>query len=248
MFQSTTAVRSATQGEERGVDWRRWTVMMPTMGFVSLAWTYSIPNFLDLLEQQYGVQAIGKLATPVFGDLTGWFVLQCIILVLGGIAASWLFYRPGNVLDLWEAVAGAFDPDVRRDELREHFEGEWKHAVALSIAFVAAIFLAETFAGGGVLAVLGATLVGWIVALALDLQSEVAFRLRHGRVDVADEVHRLYALPVAVDLIERRGIPTLARARCMRSLLHFFGPHIPIEILVPVERVAEAREALEVEG
>ncbi len=56
----------------------------------------------------------------------------------------------------------------------------------------------------------------------------------------ACELHRVYAVEPALAALAAAGIPAFARTRHFRALSHFFGPYAPIEILVPLERAAEA--------
>ena len=56
----------------------------------------------------------------------------------------------------------------------------------------------------------------------------------------------MYAVAPAVRLLQSAGIPAFARGLRVRSLLLFFGPHVPIELLVPAEHAARARAFLEV--
>lgn len=245
VFRRSALASKGARDEARNVDWHDWRVLAPTMGLVSIGWAYSVSDFLWALGEDPAFEALTMLDVAIGADLTGWFILEIAIIILGGIVASWLFFRPRHVLGLWSAVAHSFDGKPEDGELEAHFFASWKQEVAISMAFLLAVFLAETFAGG-VVSLVGSIVMGWTIALGVDLYREIAFRLRHATVEVADEVHRLYALPVVVDLIEQQGIATLARAQCLRSLLHFFGPHVPIEVLVPADRVVEARDALEV--
>ncbi|TDP75272.1 SecY translocase [Bradymonas sediminis] len=228
-----------------GIDWRRWGIIAPTMGFVSLNWAYEMPTLIAAIKNYY-------VDVPSHGaghPSPGWnadFFIVIGVLILGGIFASMLFYRQRYVLGLWSAVAEVFDPSYEPAKLKAHFKSAWIKAVQLSLAFVVVVFVADTVTHG-IIGLLGAIIVGWSVAIAIDLQREISFRLQHGALGVVDEVHRLYVLPPELALIERRGIPVLARATCMRSLFHFFGPYIPIELMVPIARVEEAQEALELE-
>jgi len=52
-----------------------------------------------------------------------------------------------------------------------------------------------------------------------------------GRVRVW-ELHRLYAADESMRLLEREGIKAHMRGLRHRSALYFFGPYIPVEVMV----------------
>jgi hypothetical protein len=81
-------------------------------------------------------------------------------------------------------------------------------------------------------------------AVALDVGAELRGRAMHGplapvlrssKPDQADEVVRK---------LSEAGIPTVLRGAYHRSLLHFFGPYLPIDVLVPEARAAEAASTI----
>lgn len=81
-------------------------------------------------------------------------------------------------------------------------------------------------------------------AVAMDLFLELRLRAAHGEL-VA--IRREQAPDHADDLVaalRERGIPAVPQAAFHRTLLHFFGPFVPVDVLVPAVRAQEAIEAI----
>jgi preprotein translocase subunit SecY len=86
-----------------------------------------------------------------------------------------------------------------------------------------------------------------ITAVALDLIDEWRFRGAHGAhgalVAVAER-HVLADVDDTLAALAAAGVAAHARGANHRALLRFFGPYVPVMILVPVEKLADARRAL----
>jgi hypothetical protein len=80
-------------------------------------------------------------------------------------------------------------------------------------------------------------------ARVIDLGHEWQARRRDPSLTPVWELHRLYAVTPLRELLEARGIPVTLRGLQHRRLLYVFGPFVPVELLVPAARAAEA-EAL----
>ena len=107
----------------------------------------------------------------------------------------------------------------------------------------------------GTLAAVAALLWHWAIfvsvatlltlfAVAWDLRAEWRFRSEHGAVAVAEQLHRLYAAPAALDALAAAGIPAHVRSVGHRSTLMALAPWLPLDVLVPCDRYIEARELL----
>ncbi len=71
-----------------------------------------------------------------------------------------------------------------------------------------------------------------VAAIGMDVIGEWRARVGHADwVRIAVE-HRVYAARTLVWALEREGLAVLARGLEARTCLHFFGPYIPIELLV----------------
>lgn len=83
-----------------------------------------------------------------------------------------------------------------------------------------------------------------IVCVGFDLAGELQFRRTHPDVIAVTAEHRLYAVGPALGALTTSGIASFPRALRHRTLLAFWGPYLPIEILVPRSQAAAARAAL----
>jgi hypothetical protein len=74
----------------------------------------------------------------------------------------------------------------------------------------------------------------WVVliAIALDLAEEWRARAAFSNWSIVAVEHRVYAARALLWGLERRGMTAFARGLATRSCFHFFGPYIPIEIVV----------------
>jgi hypothetical protein len=91
----------------------------------------------------------------------------------------------------------------------------------------------------------GGPLVTGVLPLTLagiDLTSEWSFRQRHGALERVWEVHRVYEIDALLRRLESEGLHPFARGRHLRAAFQFFGPFIPVSIVVPVAEAAKARE------
>jgi hypothetical protein len=83
-----------------------------------------------------------------------------------------------------------------------------------------------------------------VTAVILDLVAEWRFRRRHGALVPVWPLHRLYAVDPALDLLHAAGIPAHPRSVHARTLLQFFAPYLPVDLLVPEADAARARALL----
>jgi hypothetical protein len=83
-----------------------------------------------------------------------------------------------------------------------------------------------------------------LTALILDLIAEWRFRRLFPRASSAWPIHRVHAVAPALVVLERAGIPAHPRSLRQRTLYQFFGPEVPIDLMVPAEKLEEARALL----
>jgi hypothetical protein len=97
------------------------------------------------------------------------------------------------------------------------------------------------------LAEYGLATVAWtavvVTAVIRDVVASRRFSRGSGGVVSIDEVHQLHAVPIVLDALANANIPTHPRTYAHRCLLQFFGPYLPVEIVVP-KRHAEAADRI----
>jgi len=162
-------------------------------------------------------------------------VVAVAILIVTTVLWSWVFTRPALRRDLL-VRAGYAAPDLRT----------WFRATALSAIGVAAIFILMFVTRREVpeLGVLGEPVVlAFITATLLDLIDEARDRRRSPLVAVWP-LHDPMLAAVVHDNLRAAEIPHHLQATRLRSLLWFFGPYVPIMVLVPEEHAVVAEQRL----
>lgn len=140
-----------------------------------------------------------------------------VLTVVLGLILSW----PGRIATLWRLSPSRIWP-------------QWTRAAAVNALLLAF----TTWMAGDWLEL---ALLFTVVAVGWDLVDEVRAR-RTGPLLVAWELHRVYAVPVALRALEKEGIEAHLRGYHLRSLLHFFGPYVPVEVLVAPDQAQRAAE------
>ena len=82
------------------------------------------------------------------------------------------------------------------------------------------------------------------VAILFDLIEEIRLR-RGGHLVKVVELHDVPTAGLVKSLLEQKGLPCYLRGYYHRALLYFFGPYIEISVLVPEDRVTDAKEVIE---
>lgn len=141
---------------------------------------------------------------------------------------AWLLARPALVAP-FAARAGLLPP-ARSDAVR----------AAIVASFFILILGALRLYGG--LKVLDLALAALTAAVLLDVFGEARAR-RQALVPVA-ELHHIQRASLVEHVLTRAGIDFHLRSRAVRALLSFFGPYAPVLVLVPPDRVDEARVLL----
>jgi hypothetical protein len=119
-------------------------------------------------------------------------------------------------------------------------------AVALSTAYIALLLASELaldraapwLAFAPVSAAVG-------TAIALDLVAEWRAHRRRDDLVAAWPIHRVQLVDLAVRALRSAGIEVHARGLHHRTMLFFFGPFIPVLLMVPRDEAERARDLLE---
>jgi preprotein translocase subunit SecY len=241
----TRILRGQVPAVDRGTDHPAW-LPLPTSGLapVSIAAALvSLPATLGNL----GMVPMADLAR-MLESASGFHALVSFVLcTLLAIALSWLFHQPRRVAATWAALTGKGEAEravvYGRVALRTRdllpVATAW--SVALTVLTWAPSWLASSALSLNVPEA-GSLLL--MVAVGLDLLDEVRMR-REGTWVPVWPLHRSYEVEPALAALSAAGIPARARGASARALLQFFGPYLPIELMVPPTRAAEARALLE---
>jgi SecY len=206
---------------------------LPTAGLFPLAWATAAVTVLSfwpgatasLTEWLQGGGRAG--ASPA---------LHLLVLVALSLIASWLFSRPSGV----GVTATAVDPAGAR-LLWLGFAA----ATGASTVYLLALFgieeLGVAWGGSWIVSVAAIALA---TAAAMDLVAEWRATWRRGDLVPLWPMHQVQLVEPVVAALARIGIDAHARGLYARSMLHFFGPHVPIVLWVPRGRADEARQVI----
>ncbi len=167
--------------------------------------------------------------------------VSALVVVAFAVLWAWLFNRLGPLRRMLSRASGlaADAPEVRRAAKHLLLGGIWRSATfLLGILAIASIVNDITYLPQVIL-IVAAT------ALVLDIRDEWRARREHGGLVAVWSLSRLYAVDVALEGLQAVDVPTHVRGVHLRSLMQFFGPYLPLVVLVPTRQEKIARGALE---
>jgi hypothetical protein len=158
-----------------------------------------------------------------------------VLIIVAAIPFAFMFNRPGRIVEAWKALSP--NPPEGIPVLK---------AVTLeSVLFIALAVAVQ----GWLVQRLGRGRVPNATPIIL-LTGVICDVMREWRADETDaqltpiwEIHQVYAVAPAMRLLVAEGIQAFAGGLRLRSLLQFFGPYVPVQILVPADQ-AQAAYAL----
>ncbi len=203
---------------------------LPTSGI----WPLSLPALFFAIPAIPGLARFDQLL-----NRGSWlsFGVEFALVVTGAIILSLLFNLPSQVASVRAGGDSAALANVKRALKRSNIGS------AAFLGCVAAL-MSTTLAVESFFDCTAAVILTFI---ARDLWEEWWFRRQTGSVSAVWPIHRVYAAQPALAALAEAGIPGFAQGRHHRALLQFFGPYIPIRIMVAradEERAAAVLETL----
>jgi preprotein translocase subunit SecY len=199
----------------------------PTSGLVPLV------DAASLLMLPATLAAMGL---PVGGALllapgTTLYQVADVVLVAGLCALyTLLFNRPRHVLAMLGRQGSAV---CHREIVRQLWLGGARSLVLLLVLLGVSAWLPYDLR-------VDAALVAATTAVVMDGVAEWRARRAHGDLVSVWVLHRVFAVNTAREVLAAAGIPAHPRCVIHRSLYHFFGPYLPIDLMVPRGSEAEA--------
>jgi hypothetical protein len=188
------------------------------------------------------VTSLVGLPVPGFSSLADKTAVQVSFAALAAVVLSRFFQTPSRVARV-VARAEALKrgrSDVERAALETQATRLARVATSMSVLFVVLVELllltpprAHWVSGIGV----------WLIvapAMVLDLFDEWRGRRRHPDLVSIWPEHRPYAAHAARTILEQANIFVLLRGIHYRTCLQFFGPYVPIDIMVPAAYADQA--------
>ena len=201
-------------------------ISRPACGLAPLTVVPAIMLLVTILPRLSHSSATLRSQAPDYARVTMAFTIAA------AIPCAFLFNRPGRIVEAWKALWP--NPPEGIPGL--------KAVILESILFIA---LAVGVQGWlmqrlGVARVLNAATIILVTGVICDLLRE--WRASETDADLTRiwEIHQVYAVAPAMRLLEAEGIPAFARGLRLRSLLQFFGPYVPVQILVPAGQAQAA--------
>lgn len=140
---------------------------------------------------------------------------------------AFLFNQPKRVAEVWKWLS----PNVSVDT------PNLKAVMQECIVFIAVIVLMDAWANRAV--GLGYLPSAVTIVLVTGILCDIVSEWRAIKTDCTLvpiwEIHQTYAVAPAIRLLEANGIYAFGRGVHLRALLQFFGPYIPVLIMVPME-------------
>ncbi len=166
-------------------------------------------------------------------------------LIVLTVASALLFTRlynlPGRVAKVFGRVRGNH---ASRAELEAEARDALRPATAKAIAFLLALLAIEEIGFASVQITFAAVWTALTVALVLDIAAELRARLAMPDLVSVWPEHRPYAIAAVREALGQAGIAVHARGERLRRLLQFFGPYVPIELMVPQKHEKDASTLL----
>jgi hypothetical protein len=176
-----------------------------------------------------GASIAGGGGMIALGWYRDWYLLGLLVVFVP--LWSFAFSRPAIVAPL-----------AAHTELAPPGRAAWRRATLLSLVILLAIGAAaeiSALTSAAALAVCEATAAMMFAAVMLDLRDDL--RARRAELVVAWPLHQAQHAELVRRVLGDAGIECHLQASHLRTLLGFFGPFAPIDVLVPPGAVDEAR-------
>ena len=206
----------------RGPGPRRPALRLPASGTAPLELAATL-LLLPATIASYTGFASG-LAMKIVPGTRLYLFAELAILVAGTALFAWLFNRGAE------------------PTLRAQLPSAWlRSALYLALLVLGMAFLTHTV---HVAVPLGSILLAVGTAVALDLVREWRAFGEHPDLVAVWPLHRIYTLDAALLTLERANIYVHPRGAHHRTLLQFFGPYVPITLMVPAANADSATRIL----
>ncbi|UQA57499.1 SecDF P1 head subdomain-containing protein [Polyangium aurulentum] len=191
---------------------------------------------------EWGIPVVGAMWFDVSAlyDVKVYGAVSLLFVLPAAFVFTRVFNGPERVAEVFARARGE---GASRAGLEAEARAELRPAAMRALVFLLALLSIELLAYRFALLVVSSWTVALAVALGLDIITELRARLSMPDLIAVWPEHRPYAIAAAREALEAEGIPVHARGERMRRLLQFFGPYVPIELMVPK---AHAKRAVKV--
>lgn len=184
-----------------------------------------------------------KVSMILLSGTIGYFITFPIVLIFLYYLFTSFFYNPKKIISFLENK-GASIVSPQAGNGSKYVDKSLETVIPIAALYLCLVFFAPhltvqylKFYMGGIGPIIA-------VAIVLDLMEEARVRRRDNCLIKIAELHDVPMAGLMKSLLEHEGIACCLRGYYHRALLYFFGPYIEISILVPEDRLAEAREVI----
>ncbi len=170
-------------------------------------------------------------------------VAQAVALAALAVVLGRAFQKPTRIAALAGRATGSKDGGL---EFRTQLEQGLRRTHARTIALVVLCALAAPIADRWIAPRLipSGVVLATLVAIALDALDEWRARARHANLQSIWVDQRSYGVQIATHVLTRDAVPSFVRGTHYRALLQFFGPYVPLEVMVRPVDVDRASETV----
>jgi preprotein translocase subunit SecY len=191
-----------------------------------------------------GYKVSQKLSEALVYGSIWYYIAHAIIIFFFYYFFVSFFYDPKEMIAvLKNKRASIVSPPGEKDE--HYIDKSLESIFPLGALYLIFIVFIPTIAFRFLPLILGGTVLITAGAIILDLIDEVHIRGQGGNLLKVAELHDVPMAGLVKSLLAQKGLPCYLRGYYHRALLYFFGPYIEISVLVPEEKIADAREVIE---
>ena len=212
------------------VEWTSTLIMLPTTVLLFVK-NVAHPNW--------------KLPEPPMNPGIWYYVIYFTITIFLYYLFTSFFYDPKKIVTFLKSrQASIVSPQGDRGE--SYFDRSLEFMVPIAAVYLCTVLFAPNSIFS-VFFIFSIDTIGLItvVAILLDLMEEMRIRRKENHLVKVAELHDIPMAGLVKSLLEQKGFPCYLRGYYHRALLYFFGPYIEISVLVPEEKIADAREVIE---
>jgi preprotein translocase subunit SecY len=173
-----------------------------------------------------------------------YFIIHSVIIIFLYYLFTSFFYNPSKMISFLKSREASIVSPAEENE-KSYIDRSLEAMIPVGGLYLCFI----VFAPKAIFRFLGFNLGGIdliiAVVILLDLIGDVRLRRKENNLVKVAELHDVPMAGLVKSLFEQKGLPCYLRGYYHRALLYFFGPYIEISVLIPEERISEAKEIIE---
>jgi preprotein translocase subunit SecY len=207
-------------------------------------WLIGLLTTILAFTPMMGYQVSQKLSEALVGGGIWYYVAYAITIIFLYYLFVSFFYDPKEMVTfLKNKNASILSPPGKNEE--SYIDKSLESIIPVGALYLAFIVFIPKIASRFLFFIMGGTVLITAVAILLDLIGDVRLRREGNNLVKVAELHDVPMAGLVKSLLEQKGLPCYLRGYYHRALLYFFGPYIEISVLVPEDRMTDAKEVIE---